>query len=125
MSPVGILAILLAITIGFFWRQSFRIGQSADSLVFPGLVTPERLAAYDQLWCREESQLWEWLEDRLQLDESNLRSRLQNRDRSMSETMNDRQVDDAIRVTEERLQALKGMVDRRKRTTTTWSSEPN
>ncbi|OBT40842.1 hypothetical protein VE00_08627 [Pseudogymnoascus sp. WSF 3629] len=53
----------------------------------------ERMVAYEEVWRREESELWEWLEERVGRGG----------------------MDVAIRVTEEKLRALKGAVERRKR----------
>ncbi|KAK5118279.1 hypothetical protein LTR62_002792 [Meristemomyces frigidus] len=92
-----------------------------------GYRSPERLVAYDELWRREESDLWDWLEDRVGLDHLYSPALAeQQRGRQMSaarqgmgrklenERMSERQMDDAIRVTEERLAALKGAVGRKK-----------
>lgn len=85
----------------------------------------ERAVAYEELWRKEESELWDWLEDRVGLD--GLHAPGVGRDgrqqvlghkemgkRLESEGMRGRQVDDAIRITEERLGALKGAVEREK-----------
>ncbi|KAF4630651.1 hypothetical protein G7Y89_g7490 [Cudoniella acicularis] len=72
------------------------------------LGTPDRIAAYEEIWRREESELWEWLEDRVGLDQlrdvgkmpieaKTLEEKIRN------EKMEEREVDAAIRVTEERL----------------------
>ncbi|KAI9723565.1 MAG: hypothetical protein M1828_004161 [Chrysothrix sp. TS-e1954] len=90
-------------------------------------ASPQRLAAYEELWRREESQLWDWLEDRVRMDEIPLatgRSSSTTRQppiransmgqRLDEERMSERQVDDAIRVTEERLDELKAVVNRKR-----------
>ncbi|KAI4834515.1 hypothetical protein E4T45_10025, partial [Aureobasidium sp. EXF-8846] len=57
---ITILALLLAWTWLFPSRnRSSGVGFSIDS--------PGRLAAYEELWRREESELWDWLEDRVGL----------------------------------------------------------
>ena len=81
------------------------------------------MAAYEELWRREESELWDWLEDRVGL-EGMYAPRMEGRQKVLaaremgkrleSEGMKGREVDDAIRVTEERLGALKGAVEREK-----------
>lgn len=81
------------------------------------------MAAYEELWRREESELWDWLEDRVGL-EGMYAPRMEGRQKVLaaremgkrleSEGMKEREVDDAIRVTEERLGALKGAVEREK-----------
>jgi len=93
----------------------------------PGYSTPQRLAAYEEMWRREESDLWDWLEDRVGLDHlyaPSLDKEQQDRQRVLNargmgkklenERMSQRQMDDAIKVTEERLTALKDAVARKK-----------
>ncbi|KAM0716532.1 hypothetical protein Q7P37_007977 [Cladosporium fusiforme] len=92
-------------------------------------LSPARAAAYEELWRREESELWDWLEDRVGLgddfhaplsggagakDRQKVLSAREMGRRLESEGMRAREVDDAIRVTEERLSALKGAVERAK-----------
>lgn len=96
------------------------------SISLPGHTSPERLAAYEEIWRREESNLWNWLEDRVGLDsiyvptgDSTQKDRqkvLAARNmgkKVMDERMSERQMGDAIRVTEERLAALKEAVARK------------
>jgi hypothetical protein len=82
-----------------------------------GIATPERIAAYEEIWRREESELWEWLEERVGMD------RLRDvaageqkvvKDRLKDEKMEAREVDHAIKVTEEKLRVLKSVVDKDK-----------
>ncbi len=100
---------------------------SAVGASYPGYSSPQRLAAYQELWRREESSLWNWLEDRAGLENIYLPSGdASQKDRLKAgaasklgkklddERMSERQMDDAIRVTEERLAALKIAVGRRK-----------
>lgn len=90
---------------------------------FPGYSEPERIAAYQELWRREESDLWDWLEDRVGLDQIGAaklgEQRKASAEREMQkvlrdESMTEREVDEALRVTEEKLEALKGAVGRKK-----------
>ncbi|WPH03013.1 Hypothetical protein R9X50_00588700 [Acrodontium crateriforme] len=96
------------------------------SIGVPGYSTPERLAAYEEIWRREESELWDWLEDRVGLDgvyspnmgnEGMLRQKVlgvRNMGKKLEdERMSERQMDEAIRVTEERLATLKDAVKRK------------
>lgn len=99
------------------------------------LSSPERIAAYDEIWRREESDLWDWLEERISMEgtaypassrdpdqkavkkaraqmEKSLREGTQAR--LAAESMKEREVEQAIKVTEERLQELKGAVQRKK-----------
>ena len=111
-----------------------------NQLGLPGLSSPERIAAYDEIWRREESDLWDWLEGRISMEEiaypASSRSQDQDavkkartqREKSLkgqgmqarlaAESMKERDVDHAIKVTEERLQELKGAMQRRRDTNT-------
>ena len=119
-----IIAVLTALLLYTWINPSMRGG---TSLGFPGYTPPERLAAYEEIWRREESNLWDWLEDRVGLDGIYVPSGdSQQKDKQKllaarnmgkkvdDERMSGRQVDDAIRVTEERLSALKEAVARKK-----------
>lgn len=87
------------------------------------IYRPHRLVAYDELWRREESELWEWLEERVGLDRLGgsdgwQRSRLAPRRPSMEEKLREdrmrrREVEEAIRVTEEKLRVLREAVAKR------------
>lgn len=83
---------------------------------------PDRLAAYEEMWRREESELWEWLEERVGMDRLNsgeLHTRkkvLQPRtveERLREEHMDEREIKEAIRITEEKLHVLKSVVDKK------------
>jgi hypothetical protein len=119
---ITILALLLAWTWLFPSRsRSSGVGFSIDS--------PGRLAAYEELWRREESELWDWLEDRVGLSnglplggagqEQNDRQKVlgikQMGRRLRNADLEEKQVEDAIRVTEERLSTLKDAVKKKKK----------
>lgn len=89
------------------------------------------MAAYEEIWRAEESELWNWLEERVGMqglaypadarrkEENLVRKREKGeakgvRARLAEERMGAREVDEAIRVTEERLRVLKGVVGRGK-----------
>ncbi|KAI0484656.1 hypothetical protein GGR56DRAFT_680294 [Xylariaceae sp. FL0804] len=84
---------------------------------------PDRAAAYEEIWRREESDLWDWLEERVGLHRLN-EGAMPVRKRTMEprtaenklreERMNEREVEEAIRVTEEKLQVLKSVMDQKK-----------
>jgi hypothetical protein len=85
---------------------------------------PERVAAYEELWRREESELWEWLEDRVGLDGlavpglGERQKVLQGRNMGKAlknERLRESEVDEAIRVTEERLGTFKEVVGKGKK----------
>ncbi|KAI4726456.1 hypothetical protein E4T49_05807 [Aureobasidium sp. EXF-10728] len=118
---ITILALLLAWTWLFPSRpRSTGMGFAIDS--------PGRLAAYEELWRREESELWDWLEDRVGLSngipgggatqERNDRQKVlgtkQMGRRLRNHELEEKQVEDAIRVTEERLSTLKDAVKKKK-----------
>ena len=97
------------------------------------MPSSERIAAYEEIWRREESDLWDWLEERVSMqgvaypDSSDRetvakarRQREQNlKDKAMRSKladvkMSERAVDHAIKVTEERLGVLKRAVQEKK-----------
>lgn len=94
------------------------------------LASPQRIAAYEEIWRREESELWEWLEDRVGMERLMMTTKeAQKRDTNRvdprvfdKEGSNDitfggaseRDIEDAIRVTEDKLNALKSAVEKRK-----------
>lgn len=78
-----------------------------------GVYTPQRIAAYEEIWRREESDLWDWLEERVGMERLHevaageakvVKGRLRN------DKMEQREVEQAIKVTEERLRVLKEVV---------------
>jgi hypothetical protein len=94
---------------------------------------PQRIAAYEEMWRREETELWDWLEDRVGMDgigipvasqkhdpqarQRERRQRLRSKDlvsKLNEEQMSQREVDHAIRVTRERLNVLEELVNERK-----------
>jgi hypothetical protein len=79
------------------------------------ITTPERVAAYEEMWRQEESELWAWLEDRVGTaglrDPAHMPVEAKNlRDKLGGEKMEGWKVDKAIRVTEEKLNVLKNSV---------------
>lgn len=82
---------------------------------------PDRLAAYEEMWRREESELWEWLEERVGMDrlssgESRPRKKVAEprtvEEKLREDRMDEREIKEAIRITEEKLQVLKSVVDK-------------
>lgn len=82
---------------------------------------PQRMAAYEEMWSREESDLWEWIEDRAGLERLHRdplpRKKIVNprtvEEKLREERMSERELKEAIRVTEEHLQVLKSVVGRK------------
>ncbi|KAK5001355.1 hypothetical protein LTR60_007404, partial [Cryomyces antarcticus] len=105
------------------WFRQPTTTSGTGSVGFSGLGTPQRIAAYEEIWRREESELWDWLEERVGLEDvqaggfdGKKKAKTVKTFEGMleSERMSERQIDDAIRVTEERLGALKEAVEKRK-----------
>ncbi|KAK3374414.1 hypothetical protein B0T24DRAFT_294094 [Lasiosphaeria ovina] len=84
---------------------------------------PQRLAAYEEMWRKEESDLWDWIEERAGLDRLG-EPRMQPRKRVVEPRtveeklreakMDEREIKEALRVTEEHLQVLKSVVNNKK-----------
>jgi hypothetical protein len=131
---VVILIIGLLLYMVFFRTPSASSTLSRDAGL-PGLSLPQRLAAYDEMWRREESELWNWLEDRVGMDgmvfptlhhrmpeahPSRKSSRVNAADerdlidRLREEKVSDREMDHAIRTTRQRLDILEEMMNKRK-----------
>ncbi|KAK3060583.1 hypothetical protein LTS18_008220 [Coniosporium uncinatum] len=122
----GVLVFILAVMVVIMWyRQPAASERGLSGL---GVPTPARLAAYEQIWGGEEGELWNWLEERvgmqagLGLDDNTARKRSKDRAARMAgqrlkkqqDGMSDREVDEAIKVTRQRLEALEEAVKRKK-----------
>ncbi|KAJ5986526.1 hypothetical protein N7451_010891 [Penicillium sp. IBT 35674x] len=131
----GNIAILL---VGLLLYLAFFRTPSTPSMIghhpaHPGLSLPQRLAAYDEMWRREESELWNWLEDRVGMDgmvfpalhhrmpapthkapRVNVADELDLIDRLREEKVSDREMDHAIRTTRQRLDILEEMMNNRR-----------
>lgn len=117
-----VIAVLFTLLV-YSWFFGGRSSSSGSGIGFSG--SGDRAIAYEELWRKEESELWDWLEDRVGLD-GLYAPGVEGRQQALSaremgkrleregEGMRGRQVDDAIRITEERLGALKGAVEREK-----------
>ncbi|QSZ32333.1 hypothetical protein DSL72_001907 [Monilinia vaccinii-corymbosi] len=112
--------LLVGLLVASWFRFGFPLaGGGNRDMGMNYLGTPERIAAYEEIWRREESELWLWLEERAGMDR--LREvgrmpieRLAVEDRLKSEGMGEREIEDAIRVTEERLMVLKDVVGKKR-----------
>lgn len=97
------------------WSWFFR---SPSASIAHSHTPAQRIAAYEQMWQTEEAELWKWMEERVALDRVHeaagrrVQQAHEMQDRLVETSMTDRQVDEAIRVTEERLDALKHAVKR-------------
>lgn len=128
-SEMVIGCLLLIILINWFRAP----GSSASGNNLAYIPTSQRIAAYEEIWRKEESDLWNWLEERVgmqgvaypessdreavtqarrqreqSLRNKGLRSKLE--DLKMSE----REVDHAIKITEQKLAVLKRAVQEKK-----------
>lgn len=119
-----VIAVLFALLLYTWINPPARKGANVG---FPGYTSPERVAAYEEMWRREENNLWDWLEDRVGLDgvyAPSLDGDKRERQKVVAaskmgkrlddERMNERQMDSAIKVTEHRLSALKDAIARKK-----------
>jgi hypothetical protein len=96
----------------FFRGASSTVGPNQWSVA-------QRQVAYEEIWRHEESELWNWLEDRVALDRvhssvSGGHVSPDSQQRIQPANMKEREMDEAIRVTEERLKVLKKKVDKEK-----------
>lgn len=116
-----LVGLLVASWFGFGFNPRQNGPGYGQALGFPS--HPDRLIAYEELWRREESELWDWLEERVGLQrmhEGAMPTRKHAveprtvQDRLREERMTEREVEEAIRVTEEKLQVLRQVHDRRK-----------
>lgn len=118
-----------------FFRSPSTSSRLSHDVDLTELSLPQRLAAYEEMWRREESELWNWLEDRVGMDgmafpvlhhrapeahasrRSSHASPADERDliaRLREEQVSDREMDYAIRTTRERLDILEQMMSNRR-----------
>ena len=112
------------------------VGHAGARVPVPSFT--ERMVAYEELWRQEESDLWDWLEERVGMDtlsfpvadpdserggqsggKKQLHMRRSGSERDLEsrlrgEKMTEKQIEDAIRVTHERLETLQRVVEKRK-----------
>ena len=106
------------------WFRGPRSPTPGNSLAY--IPTSEKIAAYEEIWRKEESGLWDWLEERVGMqgmahpgnsDREAVAQARRQREQSLRDKglrskladvkMSEREVDHAIRVTEEKLAVLK------------------
>lgn len=115
-----LVGLLVASWFGFGFTPSRNAPAFGNNL---DLFGPYRNAAYEEMWRREESELWDWLEERVGLERLN-KDGIQNHrraaeprtmdERLRDERMEDREVKEAIRVTEDKLKILRQVVSKSK-----------
>lgn len=123
-------AVLVALLAMLFFRGMFSSSTVSQDVGCPGWSVPQRLAAYEELWLREERDLWGWLEDRVGMEgmsfpnvyqtmgpqaaQNQKRRKLHGKRevaaRLSDEKMSTREVAHAIRTTRERLDVLEGVL---------------
>lgn len=122
-TPQMIITILGALVfyLWFFRAPTSAVGPNQWS-------SAQRQVAYEEIWRHEESELWKWLEERVALDRAHsgvagahVQSDQASQIRISPANMKEREMDEAIRVTEERLKVLKNSVDRERAKTRTKS----
>lgn len=99
------------------WFGFGRYGSNSQNMTMFG--SPDRVAAYEEIWRREESELWDWLDDRVGMDRlrdvGSMRAEKQQFDvRLKDERMERREVENAVKVTEEKLRVLKSTLETKK-----------
>lgn len=125
---IGFLLMMILIN----WFRGPRSSPSGSSLAY--VPTSQKIAAYEEIWRKEESDLWDWLEERVGMqglaypqsnDQEAVAQARRQREQSLRNKglrskladmkMSEREVDHAIRVTEEKLQVLKRAVYEKRR----------
>lgn len=125
---IGFLSVLVIIT--WLWSST---STPRGRKWLQGMPTPERLAAYEEIWRKEENSLWDWLEERIGMEgvayptsraadqEAFQKARnqreqsLKNRRfeaRMVDESIDEQEFAQAIRAMEQRLDELKLAVKR-------------
>lgn len=124
---VLVTCILLFMT---FFRSPSPPSMLSHDIGCPGYTLPQRLAAYEEMWRREESELWTWLEDRVGMNgmvfptadtppgprtgQIKYRGARELAENLRENKMSDREMDHAIRTTRERLNTLEEMLKKQK-----------
>lgn len=121
-----VLALLGVAVIWLWWTRPSGAGTGAGG---PGWSSSARTAAYEEMWRAEEGELWRWLDSRVgasgpsivdaALGKQGPDSAAGKRPSpSAGGEMARREVEEAIRITRERLEVLEGMVRREGETAT-------
>ncbi|KAG6273293.1 hypothetical protein E4U48_002895 [Claviceps purpurea] len=111
----------LIVAMWFGFGTSPKVPSSYEQNIGYGYHSPGRQAAYEEMWRKQDSELWEWLEervgmDRLHREEPNGRKRgVEHRtveEKLREERMDERDIQEAIRVTEEKLRVLRQVMEK-------------
>lgn len=126
LKPVLTGNVMYGLLVGLLVASWFRFGLPNRSVSYgrdADMFGSDRMSAFEEMWRQEDSQLWEWLEERSGLDRLGAEA-MQIRKRAIEprsveqrlreERMDEREVQEAIRVTEEKLRVLRDVVSRSK-----------
>ncbi|KAJ5958710.1 uncharacterized protein N7479_005860 [Penicillium vulpinum] len=133
-SKFALLIIGILFYMAFFRSSSPPSSMLSHGVGCPGHGLPQRLAAYEEMWRREETELWNWLEDRVGMDgmvfpnayrspephPSRRSSAVRTSDERelaallREEKVSDREMDHALRTTRQRLEVLEEMMGKRR-----------
>ncbi|KAF7560332.1 hypothetical protein G7046_g3810 [Stylonectria norvegica] len=115
--------LLVGLLVTTWFRGGFAPSSSAPTYGQDmGMYRPDRIAAYEEMWRREDSELWDWLEERVGLDRLNTdkggtrKKAVEPRtveEKLRAARMDDSEVEEAIRVTEEKLKVLKDVMGKK------------
>jgi hypothetical protein len=132
ISPTTFFGFLGAVVLFLVWRRGASSGTRAYNLGVPGITTHQRMAAYEEMWRGEESELWRWVEERVAMDSMGAMGKQPDKTaRTFTakgakairdlDGLGEREMLEAIRVTRERLEVLEEAVhskQRKQRTST-------
>lgn len=118
--------VMYGLLVGLLVSTWFGFGFSPSRGVSPygthtNIYGPDRLAAYEEIWRREDSELWDWLDERIGLERlnadcGNARGRhvapRTAEQKLREEHMDLKEVEAAVRVTEEKLRVLQEAIAR-------------
>ncbi|KAG0137938.1 hypothetical protein HOY82DRAFT_535270 [Tuber indicum] len=120
----GLVAACLVLAVFLWWQSTSVYSRNANTAVDGGSGVHHLHQHWDTLWRSEEDGLWEWLEDRVGIDEvvappsrransfeKAVRSRRGGAGAGLTQGMKRREVEDAIGVMEERLAILRRVVE--------------
>lgn len=111
-TPQIIITVLGALLIYSWFFRSAATGVSGPNK----WSTSQRQVAYEEIWRHEESELWKWLEDRVAMDrvqhEAAGKFTPDDQQRVQPKNMKEREMDEAIRVTEQKLAELRDSVEK-------------
>ncbi|KAJ6444356.1 GRAM domain-containing protein [Purpureocillium lavendulum] len=124
IQPVLTGNVMYGLLVGLLVAMWFGFGSTPRKSVSPygpevGFYSASRLAAYEELWRREDSELWEWLDERVGLDRLHSDGPVPRKrhmeprtveEKLREERVDEREVEEAIRVTEEKLRVLRDVV---------------